>query len=415
MKIRLIQNLLCSVIAVSAVIAGGASAPAQNNSGISDETQPASRSDLPDPIRAEWLYNGVNRPFMIQIANRDAIGPLQLVLFDAQNRVASGPIDVRPGRQDLAELMPEVWQLRETVYLQLLEYGRPTGSSLVLQPMLTRMVPVTQQANRPDGSAYTKITNWQSEMEPVPAAENSEPAQNENEKLETQGNESSTTSAPLAAQTDASHVFSVGNEQLLSGIRAYPERDVEMITNEGRILLAMRPDAAPNTAWNFLRLCEGGFYREVAFHRVVPISRGQPFVIQAGDPTATGEGGAGYWLPIENSNLPHDFGVISMARADDPDSAGSQFFICLSRAGTARLDGQYCAFGTAIDGDDTIWKIANVELADVAAGKPAKPPLIIETRLVPSPPRIAGEVRLPTWLKPTTPEKKPDGPVRVPR
>lgn len=372
-------------------------------------------------VNAERLYNGVHRPFMIRIADRAVIGPLQLVLLDAQNRIASGPIDVRAGRHDLAELMPEVWQLRETVYVQLLQYGKPSGSALVVQPILTRMVPVTQQSRRPDGSTYTKIVNWRSEMEPVPVEEpvtpaaTDEEARDEDVKREMTTNNNSGASAPLAAQNDVSNVFSTGDDRLLTGVRAYLERDVELITDQGRVLLMMRPDVAPNTAWNFLQLCEGGFYREVAFHRVVPISRGQPFVIQAGDPTATGEGGAGYWLPIEKSTLPHDFGVISMARADDPDSAGSQFFICLSREGTARLDGQYCSFGTAIDGADTIRKIAGVELIDVAAGAPARPPIILDTELIASPPRVPGEVRLPVWMKPTETEKKPDGPTRVPR
>lgn len=383
---------------------------------------PDDEQQQPVTLQAEQLYIGVNRPLMIRLGDHQTIGEFSLVLLDAEHHVVSGPVTVRPGRSDLSELMPEIWQLREAVYVQLLEYDRPSGSALVLQPMLTRMVPVTQQATRPGSSAtYKKIVGWRSEMEPAPVEEESAPGDQTNhedgkqEGGADQNASPSSVSSPIPAQDSTADVFAV-DDRLLSGIRAYPERDVEMITDEGRILLMMRPDEAPNTVWNFLRLCAGGFYREVPFHRVVPLDRaGRPFVIQAGDPTATGEGGPGYWLPIEPSELPHDVGVISMARADDPDSAGSQFFICLSREGTARLDGQYCAFGTALDGADTIWRIAETELADVAAGRPVDAPLILETRLIPSPARVPGEPRLPTWKQPTLPEVKLDRPKRVPR
>jgi len=381
-------------------------------------------------LRAESLYNGIDRPMMIRIADRGEIGPLKLVVLNDRNEALMGPIEVRAGRADLSELMPGVWELRETAYLQLLEYDTPTGTALVLQPMLTRMVPVTRQSTRPNGAMYTKIVGWRSEMEPAPApAPEAEEDDEENVasdddsandtaedgKRQSDGgarDESSSSNGDVAAPSDATPM------RLCSGIRAYPERDVEVVTELGRILLAMRPDEAPNTVWNFLRLCEGGFYREVAFHRIVPSDRmGRPFVIQAGDPTETGEGGPGFWLPMEPSELKHEFGVISMARADDPDSAGSQFFICLSREGTARLDGQYCAFGQAMDGAETIRAIAEVELADVAAGRPVDPPVIVEARLVPAPARAPGEVRVPVWEQVSAADEhgKEKQPTRVPR
>ena len=156
----------------------------------------------------------------------------------------------------------------------------------------------------------------------------------------------------------------------------------------------MRPDHAPNTVWNFLRLSDGGFYDGVTFHRIVPFLRsGEPFVIQAGDPTGTGNGGPGYWLPIEPSELPHDFGVISMARDLPVDSAGRQFFFCLSRAGTSALDGHYCSFGYAVEGAETIQTIAAVELDDVARGVAVDPPVIHLAELVPAPPRTPGQGR----------------------
>ncbi len=82
-----------------------------------------------------------------------------------------------------------------------------------------------------------------------------------------------------------------------------------------------------------------------------------------------------------------------MARADHPDSAGSQFFFCLSRDGTARLDGQYCAFGYAVDGAATIRAIAEVELTDVSTGRPENPPVILEAVVVAAPPRVPGTGR----------------------
>jgi len=161
-----------------------------------------------------------------------------------------------------------------------------------------------------------------------------------------------------------------------------------METSEGEIHLKLRPDAAPNTAWNFRQLAEGGFYYDTIFHRVVPLTnKGFPFVIQGGDPTGTGSGGPGWWLPIEKSSLVHDFGVISMARAGDPDSAGCQFFICLSREGTKRLDGQYCAFGETVLGDEIIKAIAATPIQNPQTGRPKDPPRIYKINMVPSAPR----------------------------
>src|SRR5262249_45879024 len=129
---------------------------------------------------------------------------------------------------------------------------------------------------------------------------------------------------------------------------------VVLETSLGGVEFRMRPDEAPNTVWNFLALCRGGFYTDVQFHRVKAISphNGAPFVVQSGDPIfghasqGVGWGGPGYLVNLEQSHLAHDFGVLSMARLEDqPNSAGSQFFICLSREGTVQLDGRFAAFG----------------------------------------------------------------------
>ncbi len=316
----------------------------------------------PPAITAERLYVGAERPVMVNVREPEPGTSIALALMDAGGELVVPARQVVPGRLDAARVLPQIRQIRRTCYLQCLHDGRPVGSALVVQPLLSRLAPRTEQAVRPDGSTSTRITGWG----PAPAEEGE-------------------------AESEPRSAASAQAQRVFSGFRIYAERDVVLRTSLGDIVLAMRPDEAPNTVWNFRHLVAGGFYDGIVFHRVVPMTRdGRRFVIQAGDPTGEGDGGPGYWLPLEPSALRHDFGVISMARADPPDSAGSQFFICLSRAGTARLDGQYCAFGYAIAGAATIRVIAAVELADVASGRPVDPPVVITAQLVPSPPRTPG-------------------------
>lgn len=351
-------------------------------------------------VDSEYLYNGVNRPIYITITSPRTFGPMALVLMDSDGGLLADLVEVTPGDADLVELFPDIWDIRVTSYVQLLKRDEPAGSALVLQPMLSRLVPITVLAPHPTyGGTHTKIVGWRDEFA-------SESANQENEASGKNG----ATDASEEEPSDA-----VFPERYFTGFRAYVERDVVLRTTHGDIRFAMRPDQAPNTVWNFLRLCDGGYYREIVFHRIVPLSqKGDPFVIQAGDPTGEGGGGPGYWLPIEFSQLPHDFGVISMARDDNPDTAGSQIFICLSREGTARLDEQYCSFGYAITGADVILSIAEVELADVATGRPVDPPVIRSADLVPAPPRHPEHGRLDT--KVTRPqENATTQPRRVPR
>ena len=360
-------------------------------------------------LTAEFLYNGVKRPAIINVASPRGFGTVTLELMDADGKPLALPAEVHPGRVDLGDTLPAIWKLRQTAYLQMMDHDEPVGAALVLQPMLARMVPQTKLDHRPTGSPYSRIIGWVDENDPSmqeppqsPAAATTAPAA------------ATQPMRPLGESQSASAPAPV--ERLFTGLRIYPENDVVLHTTKGDIRIAMKPDEAPNTVWNFLELARGGFYRGVAFHRIVPLTAaGQPFVIQAGDPTATGDGGPGYWLPIEDSHLPHDFGVISMARSDDPDSNGSQFFFCLSRAGTARLDGQYCSFGYAVDGAATIKAIAEVELADVKAGKPVDPPLITSAELVPAPPRTPNRGRPDERITPEGKpiEQRPTG--RVPR
>ncbi len=122
---------------------------------------------------------------------------------------------------------------------------------------------------------------------------------------------------------------------------------VKIKTEKGDIVVELFDKDAPITAGSFLLLVECGFYNGLTFHRVEP-----GFVIQGGDPKGDGSGGPGFTIPLEvKPELKHDRGILSMARTDDPDSAGSQFFICLGgpdRVGD--LDGGYAVFGKVVKG-----------------------------------------------------------------
>ena len=125
-------------------------------------------------------------------------------------------------------------------------------------------------------------------------------------------------------------------------------------TNMGAMTIELYPDVAPKHVANFIKLAESGFYNGLTFHRVIP-----GFMIQGGDPAGNGTGGPGYTIPAEISNLKHIRGSIAMARrSDNPNSSGSQFYICL--APQPHLDGQYTIFGQVTSGMDIADKIANV-------------------------------------------------------
>lgn len=129
--------------------------------------------------------------------------------------------------------------------------------------------------------------------------------------------------------------------------------------NGGVMTLELYPEKAPKTVENFVNLANEEFYDGLIFHRVI-----SGFMIQGGDPTGTGMGGPGYTIDGEfrmngfDNDIKHTRGVISMARAMDPNSAGSQFFIMHKDA--PHLDGSYAAFGKMTDGFDVLDKIANV-------------------------------------------------------
>ena len=136
---------------------------------------------------------------------------------------------------------------------------------------------------------------------------------------------------------------------------------VTITMEDGRIMRGeLYPEKAPNTVNNFISLANKGFYDGLTFHRVIP-----GFMIQGGCPDGNGMGGPGYDIRGEFSgngfaqnDLKHTTGVLSMARAMHPDSAGSQFFIMVEQA--PHLDGQYASFGKVIEGMENVNKIADV-------------------------------------------------------
>jgi peptidyl-prolyl cis-trans isomerase B (cyclophilin B) len=284
------------------------------------------------PIR---LYSGAGRAVEVDVRSPRGEGDVLVRLLPAAGMEPVSEARVTPGRVDLARLFPELRpegpKEARLFYAQVVAGGKPLGPPLVLQPMVSP--PLARLGE--DG----KSIEWEEDDTPV-----------------------------------------------FSGYRVWIDQHVVFDTTMGPMEFRMRPDAAPNTAWNFMELVRGGFFRDVIFHRIVAKRPdGSPFVVQAGDPSGTGAGGPGYQIHLERSTLPHDFGVISMARATDPNTAGSQFFVALSREGTQHLDGRYAAFGELVRGAETLKKLAQVPVGE--RDRPLEPPKIRSARLVDAPPR----------------------------
>jgi peptidyl-prolyl cis-trans isomerase B (cyclophilin B) len=333
------SNMLMA--AMSAALIGlvptHAQTPQGGEAGFIPQARPAEARLSP-----ERLYNGFNRdiPMLVTLPEQTR-GEVAIALFDAGATEARETRPVTPGRVNLAALFPSLWTEAQPPvrYAQLTVGGERIGPPVVLQPMLTPKVAVLVDR---------------------------------------------TTRQPTTNPRGAAIEFSLSQGPTYSGLRAYIDQFVVLDTSHGEIVLSLRPDVAPNTVWNFRQLVAGGFYTGVIFHRIVPrLPNGHPFVVQAGDPTGTGMGGPGYMIDLEPSKLPHDFGVISMARTPEPNSAGSQFFLCLSREGTSFLDREYCAFGQAVAGADAIVRISQV---DLQGERPVDPPTIRTARLVDAPP-----------------------------
>lgn len=293
-------------------------------------------------LTPDRTYYGINRPIPMHVeAPADAEGPVSIhLLAPGSNGSSDATIvaqqEVEAGGVDLAGLFPILWTSGspEVMYAQLVVNHEGVGPAVVLQPMLT------PQRARAVGRSVQ---------------------------------------------------FDSNSNRVYSGLRAYTDKHMVFDTTEGEIEVALRPDQAPNTAWSIRALVDGGYYTDIIVHRIVPLNQsGHPFVIQFGDPTGTGVGGPGYFMDLEDSRLDHTFGVMSMARAPDPDTNGSQVFICLSREGTSFLDPGYVSFGQTVRGADTIIKLENTPLEGPNSQKPKVPPVINRAWLVPAPPYGTG-------------------------
>ena len=136
---------------------------------------------------------------------------------------------------------------------------------------------------------------------------------------------------------------------------ADPENTLVIETTKGPVVIALRPDLAPNHVAHIKKLAREGFYDGIVFHRVI-----EGFMAQTGDPNGTGTGGSSYPnLKQEFNAEPHVRGTVSMARAQNPDSANSQFFICFADA--RFLDRQYTVWGKVIEGMENVDKIKRGE------------------------------------------------------
>jgi len=140
---------------------------------------------------------------------------------------------------------------------------------------------------------------------------------------------------------------SVTGETMAKKKKTNPKVLIE--TTQGDVTVEVFPDVKVTTQ-NFLDLVSSGFYNGLVFHRYVP-----GFVIQGGDPTGTGMGGSSKTIPLEITDHKHDKGALGMARSQDPDSASSQFYICL--ADVHQLDGNYAIFGRVVKGMDNVLKL----------------------------------------------------------
>ncbi len=163
-------------------------------------------------------------------------------------------------------------------------------------------------------------------------------------------------------------------------IRNASNKCVTLETDMGKMTLELYRDVAPAHADSFAARVADGFYNNTKFHRII-----DGFMIQGGDPKGDGSGGAGYNLNAEFNQLPHQDGTLSMARAGDPNSASSQFFICLGRnQQTAYLDGQYTVFGQLVNGFKVLHSIGKVPVVASPWGENSQPatPVVLKNAYV---------------------------------
>lgn len=149
--------------------------------------------------------------------------------------------------------------------------------------------------------------------------------------------------------------------------------EAALVTDKGTMVVTFFPEQAPKHVASFLKLAQDGFYDGTAFHRVI-----RNFMIQGGCPNTKegatgmpGTGGPGFKLPAEFNDIHHERGILSMARAQDPNSAGSQFFVM--HGDSPHLDGQYTVFGKVVEGLDVLDAIASIECSFGPGGEKSTP------------------------------------------
>jgi cyclophilin family peptidyl-prolyl cis-trans isomerase len=278
------------------------------------------------------VYYGKDRaaPMTVNVPSGDA-GAVEIQLLEPGTANVLEKASAAAGPVNMATLFPSLWTSPSPrlMYAQLVVGGKKIGPAVVIQPMVTPSYRQKTADKFPDEATRRKVH---------------------------------------------------------SGFRAYVDQHVVLTTTEGDIEVALRPDVAPNTAFNWRELVAGGFYTDIAIHRVVTKHpSGKPFVIQFGDPLGTGEAGPGYFIDLEPPILPHDFGVVSMARTPDPNTGSSQVFICLSREATQMLDKEYTSFAQTVKGADVLQKIQAVPTGP--GDRPLAPmPMVKSAKLVDAPP-----------------------------
>ena len=289
-------------------------------------------------ITPDRTYYGIGRsiPMKIEVP-KDAEGEVTLQLIAPATNEVVQSAGAAAGEVNLAEKFPTLWTTSDPrlLYVQLAVGDKKIGAPVVLQALVA-----PPYATRVDGAGNP---TWQR------------------------------------------------GPKTYSGLRAYVDKHILLDTSKGEVEIALRPDMAPNTVWNFRGLVEGGYYTEVIFHRIADLNGDSTIdILQVGDPGAgnpatAGSGGPGYCIDLEASTMPHDLGVISMARTPDPNSNGSQIFICLNKSGTSFLDGKYTTFGETVRGAD-ILKLLGAVQTTPQTQRPVDPPMIKSARLVDAPP-----------------------------
>lgn len=278
-------------------------------------------------------------------------------------------IDLIPGRHDLSGLLEGVSGAHRALFAQAYSDGRAVGPPLVIEPLRSpaRFVDawtarVLSAMNAGDAAAIDVLRRMPSRVRAELAEE-------------------------PAAITDA------GGE--VCGWRTYEDRVIVLSTTAGPITIALRPDAAPRTAYHVRHLVEGGWFNSPRRLEVLAAEEdGKPFVSFVGEGAESGGAGCGWSIDFEPSPLAHRFGVVSMARRrDDPNSGSARFFICLESEACRRLDGRYAAFAEVVDGVDALRRLAS---------SPSGSHSLIRADLSPAPPVGMGRRPI-SW-----PEARPD-------